>query len=126
MLEPAYWKLIPCIRHVLTAEHTEGEHLSRRQLRFELWIKVTTHWCREFVAIPLLHAVVYSDKLALLLFFFDFWFHRDNSACRKLLPRLARVMPQSFNRQIATLRTLAKVTQAASGKRHQAAIRSSR
>src|SRR5450631_121871 len=33
---------------------------------------------------------------------------------------------QPFNRQIATLRTLAKATQATSGTRHQAAILSSR
>ena len=64
MLEPAFWKLVAPVRHVLAAKHAEGKHLLRRQLRFELRIEVVAHPRRKFVAISGPHPVIHRDKPA--------------------------------------------------------------
>src|SRR5262245_31052128 len=61
MLEPACREFFPAIRHVFSAEDSQREQLSRRQLRLEFGIEVSAQRCDKFVAISLLHAVIHDD-----------------------------------------------------------------
>src|SRR5580704_17462142 len=64
--EPARWKLLDAVGHVLAAEHTKLQHLRRRQLGTKLRIEAAANRCSERVAVALLHLVVDGDGLALL------------------------------------------------------------
>ena len=56
--KPACWKFSSTISHVLSPKYPEGEHLWRRQIRFESQSEITPHRLRPPVNIALLHLVV--------------------------------------------------------------------
>src|SRR5690348_4520766 len=68
-LKPACWKFSSTISHVLSPEYPEGEHLWRRQIRFESQSEITPHWLCPPVDIGLLHLVVHADP------------HRSHECC---------------------------------------------
>ena len=58
-LEPARGKLLGAIRHVLSTEDAELEHLFGRELGFERGGEGSTHWFRAIIDIAFLHQVVH-------------------------------------------------------------------
>jgi hypothetical protein len=62
--EPARWKFISAIRHVLSAEHPECEHLFRRELRMKFRIEMASLRCRQDIAIAALHLIIDDYHLA--------------------------------------------------------------
>jgi hypothetical protein len=62
--EPTCRKLVTTVRHVLSAEDAELEHLPRSKLRIKLRVKVAPGSRLQLVAIPRLHPV-FHDNYAL-------------------------------------------------------------
>jgi hypothetical protein len=58
-LEPARGKLLGAIRHVLSPEDAELEHLFGRELGFERGGEGSTHWFRAIIDVAFLHQVVH-------------------------------------------------------------------
>lgn len=56
--EPALRKFFAAVRHVFTAEYTEGKHLLRGKFGPKFWIEIASDRLRENVAVPPLHLVV--------------------------------------------------------------------
>ena len=59
--EPTCRKLVTTVRHVLSAEDAELEHLPRSKLRMKLRVKVAPGSRRQLVAIPRLHPVFHDN-----------------------------------------------------------------
>ena len=61
--EPAPWKLLLAIRHVLPAEDAEPQHLFRRQIRQEPWREVPADRLGTPVEVAVLHPIGDDDFL---------------------------------------------------------------
>lgn len=59
--KPVFGELVGTVRHVFPAEHTQRQHLLRRQLRTEVDMKVLAHGLSQEIAVISLHEVVYND-----------------------------------------------------------------
>ena len=63
--EPARWKLVAAIGHIFSAEHAKFEHLFRRQVRREPWMKRSPNRFCAKINVPLLHFVIHLDTYRL-------------------------------------------------------------
>ena len=63
--EPATRKFTLAVGHVFAAENTQAQHLWRRKLWAEVWIKIASSRCDENVSIAPLHSIV-DDDVSLL------------------------------------------------------------
>lgn len=61
--KPTLRELLHAIRHVLSAEHAECEHLLGGEIWCEVWVKVSSHRLRTRVPVPLLKRVIHGDDL---------------------------------------------------------------
>ena len=59
--EPGRGKLFAAVTHVLPAEYSQLQHLFRRQLRFEIRMKVLARRFSEIIDVTLLHEVIDGD-----------------------------------------------------------------
>ena len=59
--EPAAWKLVDGVGHVLAAEYAEAKHLVGCQVGIKIGIKIAPRRLAQDIAIALLHLVVNSD-----------------------------------------------------------------
>src|SRR5262249_677863 len=59
--EPAFWKFLAAVGHVLAAEDAEAEHLARREIGLELRIEIAADRRGEHVAVASLRLVVDCD-----------------------------------------------------------------
>ena len=62
IFKPIHRKFFFAVRHVLTSEDTELEHLLGSQFRLKTRIKFRSRLCRQNVMVILLHSVVHDDR----------------------------------------------------------------
>ncbi len=59
--EPVRRKLLPAVGHIFAAEYAQFQHLFRRQLRFEIGMKIPAHGFGQVIEILFLHQIVDDD-----------------------------------------------------------------
>ena len=64
--KPRFWKFFGAIRKILSAKHSQGEHLFWRETRLEFRIKITSGTCGAIIPIPALHFIVDDHQSALI------------------------------------------------------------
>jgi hypothetical protein len=64
-LEPRGRELLSAVRHVLSSENAQSEHLHRREVRYEGLVKILACRLGPHVLVPGLHQVVNHDELIL-------------------------------------------------------------
>lgn len=59
--EPARGKFPTAIRHVLSAEDPQRQHIPGGQLRLEIQVKVISHRLRQVIDVALLHQIIHDN-----------------------------------------------------------------